>query len=99
MTDLRTIGSAGAPLVQPGAVRGPKAGGKGFGEALKNAVQELDSLQKQADREVARVQLEDKGSVHAAIIAMEKADLSLRTMIQVRNKVLEAYQEVMRMPL
>lgn len=99
MTDLKTIGTAGSPLVQPGVAKGPKTAGKGFGEALKNAVQELDSLQKQADREVARVQLEDEGSVHAAIIAMEKADLSLRTMIQVRNKVLEAYQEVMRMPL
>jgi len=88
------------PPVSPAGTAKPqgKAGG-GFGEALKKAVQDVDQLQKQADREVTRVELQDTGSIHAAIIALEKADLSLRTMIQVRNKVLEAYQEVMRMPL
>ncbi|MGO9212512.1 MAG: flagellar hook-basal body complex protein FliE [Syntrophales bacterium] len=39
----------------------------------------------------------NSGSIHDAVIALEKADLSFRKMIQVRNKILEAYQEVMRM--
>jgi flagellar hook-basal body complex protein FliE len=67
------------------------------GAGIAPAVQDVDSLQKQADQEINRVQLQDNGSIHATMIAMEKADLSLRTMIQVRNKVLDAYQEIMRM--
>lgn len=95
MNDIRITGGAGISPAGAGKVQG--AAGKGFGEALKRAVQDVDSLQKQADQEINRVQLQDNGSIHSAIIALEKADLSLRTMIQVRNKVLDAYQEIMRM--
>jgi flagellar hook-basal body complex protein FliE len=95
MDAIRMNGGAG--ISPAGAGKSQGTAGKGFGEALKKAVQDIDSLQKQADQEVARVQLHDTGSIHAAMIALEKADLSLRTMIQVRNKVLEAYQEIMRM--
>ncbi|PKN33653.1 MAG: flagellar hook-basal body complex protein FliE [Deltaproteobacteria bacterium HGW-Deltaproteobacteria-19] len=96
MDDIRITGGAGISPAGAGKSLGTAAG-KGFGEALKKAVQDIDLLQKQADQEINRVQLQDNGSIHSAIIALEKADLSLRTMIQVRNKVLEAYQEVMRM--
>ncbi|NPU84717.1 MAG: flagellar hook-basal body complex protein FliE [Syntrophaceae bacterium] len=95
MDEIRIIGGAG--ISPAGAGKSQGTAGKGFGEALKKAVQDIDSLQRQADQEINRVQLQDNGSIHATMIAMEKADLSLRTMIQVRNKVLEAYQEVMRM--
>jgi len=43
------------------------------------------------------MQINNRGSIHEVIIAMEKADISFRTMLQVRNKVLDAYQEIMRM--
>ncbi len=95
MNDMRITGGAG--ISPAGAGKSQGAAGKGFGEALKKAVQEIDSLQRQADQEINRVQLQDSGSIHATMIALEKADLSLRTMIQVRNKVLDAYQEIMRM--
>ncbi|HOG16738.1 MAG: Flagellar hook-basal body complex protein FliE [Syntrophaceae bacterium PtaU1.Bin231] len=68
-----------------------------FGTVLKGMIGEINSLQHQADQAIAKVQLGNTGSIHEAMIALEKADISFRTMMQVRNKILEAYQEIMRM--
>ena len=68
-----------------------------FGDMLKQAVTEINQLQNSADKAITNVQLGQSGSIHEAMIALEKADLSFRAMMQVRNKILEAYQEVMRM--
>lgn len=80
----------------------PAAGSPGkpqgaFGDMLKQAVTEINQLQNSADKAITNVQLGQSGSIHEAMIALEKADLSFRAMMQVRNKILEAYQEVMRM--
>jgi len=74
-----------------------KEGAGSFGEILKDKVEEINKLQLDADSAIAKVELDDSGSIHEAIIAMEKASISFKTMLQVRNKILEAYQEVMRM--
>lgn len=68
-----------------------------FADVLKNKVQEINELQLDANNAISKVELEDSGSIHEAMIALEKASISFRTMMQVRNKILEAYQEVMRM--
>ncbi|HOO41273.1 MAG TPA: flagellar hook-basal body complex protein FliE [Syntrophales bacterium] len=72
------------------------AGDGGFKNILKNAIEDVNTLQSQADDAVAKLQM-NKGSMHEALIAMEKASLSFQTMLQVRNKIVDAYQEVMRM--
>ncbi len=74
-----------------------KAEGSAFGAVLKDAIKDINSLQNDADKAIANVQLEDAGSVHDAMIALEKAGISFQVMMQVRNKILDAYQEVMRM--
>jgi flagellar hook-basal body complex protein FliE len=68
-----------------------------FGDVLKQAVTEINQLQNNADKAITRVQLGQSGNIHEAMIALEKADISFRAMMQVRNKILEAYQEIMRM--
>ncbi len=68
-----------------------------FADALSNAVDGVNRLQNSADKAVQNVQSDNSASLHEAMIALEKADISFRTMLQVRNKVIEAYQEVMRM--
>lgn len=68
-----------------------------FADVLKNKVQEINELQLDADNAISKVELGNSGSIHEAMIALEKASISFRTMMQVRNKILEAYQEVMRM--
>jgi flagellar hook-basal body complex protein FliE len=76
---------------------GKQAGGNPFGAVLKDAIQDINKLQNDADKSIAKVQLEDAGSIHEAMIALEKAGISFQVMMQVRNKILDAYQEVMRM--
>jgi flagellar hook-basal body complex protein FliE len=92
--------------IRPGQLTGGYAhhgtGGKGkadtsFGNVLNDIVDEINKQQIEADEAVARVELDDSASIHDAIIAMEKANISFRTMLQVRNKIVEAYQEIMRM--
>lgn len=68
-----------------------------FGALLRSKVEEVNQMKLDADKAVEKVELSDSGSIHEAMIALEKADISFRTMLQVRNRMLEAYQEVMRM--
>jgi flagellar hook-basal body complex protein FliE len=74
-----------------------RTGEKSFGAVLKDMLKDVNEMQAEADDAIARVQIENAGSIHEAMIALEKADLSFRAMMQVRNKILEAYNEVMRM--
>jgi flagellar hook-basal body complex protein FliE len=69
----------------------------GFAETLRGALNEMGELQTQAETKVAGV-LDGSGTdVHTALIAVEKADLSFQLMMQVRNKIVSAYQEISRM--
>jgi flagellar hook-basal body complex protein FliE len=68
-----------------------------FGDVLKTAISDIDKLQKSADQAIVKLETDNSGSLHEAMIALEKADISFRAMMQVRNKIIEAYQEIMRM--
>ena len=99
MSDLVINGKGAQPLsVLPGrdsaaAKRDPG----GFGAIFERAVKDVSTLQSEANQAITKVQTAESGSIHEAMIAMEKADIAFRTMMQVRNKLLEAYQEVMRL--
>ena len=68
-----------------------------FGDLLTTLVSQTNSQQQQADQAIQQLHAGGEQSLHEAMISMEKADISLRYMVQVRNKAIEAYQEVMRM--
>ena len=68
-----------------------------FSTHLKNALGEVNDLQQKADQAIQQLVGEGKGDLQETMIALEKADVSFRLMMQIRNKVLEAYQEIMRM--
>lgn len=74
-----------------------KEAGESFKDIIKHKIREINELQIDADTAIERVELSDSGSIHEAMMALEKANISFRAMMQVRNKILEAYQEVMRM--
>ena len=83
----------------PGPAELPQtaASGPSFDEILKTAFQNVGSLQKEANRAIQRLSVDGSVNVHQTMIAMEKANLSFRLMLQIRNKLVDAYQEVMRM--
>ncbi len=82
----------GSPPVKPGS-----QGGQGFGDVLKNAVEAVNAMQHEAGRLEDAVAKGESVNIHQAVIAGEKAGLSFRLLMQVRNKMIDAYQEVMRM--
>ena len=74
-----------------------QSAGDAFADVLKNSVQEVNKMQMdagQATRDLAQGKVE---SVHEAMIAMEKASVSFNLMVEVKNKLLAAYEEMMRM--
>ena len=75
----------------------PAGGGAGFAGALQDAVGATDKLQVDAEDAVKKFASGDLDDVHQVMLAMNRADLSFRMMLEVRNKLVEAYQEVMRM--
>jgi flagellar hook-basal body complex protein FliE len=78
-----------------GAESGP--GGKTFGEVLSQSLDKVNDLQVQADRGVNELVAGRNKNIHETMLLMEKADMSFRLAMQVRNKVIEAYREILRM--
>jgi flagellar hook-basal body complex protein FliE len=66
----------------------------GFGAVLREAVSEVDNLHLDAQYKVSGLVEGNGVDVHDAMIAVEKADLSFQLMLQVRNKVVQAYQQI-----
>jgi len=83
---------------RPGPSQGG-AGGPSFGEALEDALRTVDGDMTRADRKAVQWISGEGGDLHDVLLEMQQADLSFRTMLQVRNKLLEAYKEIMRMPV
>ncbi len=63
---------------------------------LKNALKDVNGAQLEADDAVQKVLSGETNDIHSTMIALQKADVSLKMMLEVRNKIMEAYQEVMR---
>lgn len=71
--------------------------GKSFAATLNDAVNSVNQAQKDSDRKMQELATGKSQNIHETMIAAEKADLALRLMVQVRNKIIEAYQEIMKM--
>jgi len=76
--------------------RPERAGGASFAEELGKALGSVEETQLEADREAGKVAL-GGGNLHETAIALQKADIAMRLATKVRNKLVDAYQEVMRM--
>ena len=76
---------------------GGTEGSKTFGDFMKDLVQDANSSALQADVKMQDVAAGRNKDLHGAVLAMEKADVQFRLLTQVRNKVIDAYREVMRM--
>lgn len=90
-------GVLSSQAAEPSRVRTLSQPKQDFAGYLERALGEVNELQRQADQAIQRLVIEGKGDLQETLIAMEKADLSFRLMMQVRNKILEAYQEIIRM--
>ena len=81
----------------PARAATPPAGAASFGNMLEGLMSETSKMQNAAEGEVAALVKGERTDVHEVMLAVAKADVSFKFMLEVRNKLLEAYQEVMRM--
>jgi flagellar hook-basal body complex protein FliE len=89
------VGTGAAPVLNPGL------GGDGadsFGASLSRLVGTVEESHNSANTAVGGM-LNGQVDVHDAMIALQRADLTLQFGVQVRNKLMNAYQEIMRMPV
>jgi flagellar hook-basal body complex protein FliE len=71
--------------------------GKDFGSLVKGAIESINDTQKSAEQEISKAVTGETEDLHKTIIALQTADLKFQLGLQVRNKLIGAYEEVMRM--
>ena len=91
----------GAPVPFDGGeiVGVPGGGGLDFAAWLQRSMAEANQKLADADVQVARLAAGDTDNLHQVMIALDEAKLSFQLMVQVRNKLLESYQDVLRMQI
>ncbi len=96
LAQLQRLRSTDAPAWGP-PERGGATGASGFGETLSEAIDAVDASQKEADGQIEAFVAGEQEDLHEVMISMNEARLHFQLMVEVRNKTLETYQELMRM--
>jgi flagellar hook-basal body complex protein FliE len=76
---------------------GSDTGGLNFGDMLKSAVHNVDQVNDDATSQVSNLLQGGNSDVNSVMIAVEKADVSFQLMMEVRNKIVSAYQDIEKM--
>ena len=100
-TPLGGIASIGRTVAESraGKVPTPDEGlGASFGQSLMTLVENVEQTGADANLAVSNM-LDKTGDVHEAMIALQRAEMTLQLTVQIRNKLVQAYHEVMRMPV
>ena len=93
------IGASPAVLVPAApSSAGSASSGQPFGATLARIVNSVEESGAVANDAVARM-LDGSGDVHEAMIAMQRSDTTFQFAVQVKNKLVQAYQDIMRMPV
>jgi flagellar hook-basal body complex protein FliE len=81
-------GTGGGQAVQPNG---------GFLGTLKDAIAKANEVQLEASQAVDKLMTGESQNVHQTMVALQKADVSFQLMMQIRNKIVSAYEEIQRM--
>ncbi len=104
MDPVARVGSQGISAIPD--VLGPSAAGEsqaaqggGFLQQLKGAIAQANDVQLQASHAVDELMTGKTQNIHQAMVALQQADISFQLMMQVRNKLVGAYEEIQRMQI
>jgi flagellar hook-basal body complex protein FliE len=75
----------------------PADAGEGFGGVLKTALQQVNQLSGGAEQQIGSLLQGGNADMSSVMIAVEKADVAFQLMMQVRNKIVNAYQDIEKM--
>lgn len=99
MANLNNIGSLStADLLnnKKGVNKVTPSGGEQFADVLKKSISETNSIQVDSEKAMADIATGQVKDLHQAAIAIDKAENSMKLMLEVRNKALTAYKEILR---
>jgi flagellar hook-basal body complex protein FliE len=103
MGQITGVGSGIAPIVDVASIGSTgttgKTGGPGFVDSLKSAIGNVNDAQREAGRAVDALMTGDTQDIHRTMVALQQADVSFQLMMQVRNKLVTAYEEIQRMQI
>lgn len=85
---------SGTNSINTGSVTGTQ---KSFADTLNEAISNVNELQKSSDKAMQNLATGRTDNVAEVMITAEKADIALKLMVQVRNKIIDAYQDIMKM--
>jgi flagellar hook-basal body complex protein FliE len=91
VTPVTPLDTPGSPTVASGS--------QPFSDVLSSAIQEVEGARTSANQTIDRFLSGEGEDLHSTILASQRADLEFQMFMQVRNKVVSAYQEIMKMPL
>jgi flagellar hook-basal body complex protein FliE len=95
MSDFKVYSDLPRMMPSPSAAKTGAAPASSFGNLLNEAIEQVNDVEKSSQDELQKF-LSNESDLHSVMIALEKADLSFQTMMQVRNKFVQAYQEIMK---
>jgi flagellar hook-basal body complex protein FliE len=99
---VAAVGTIASGIALPSSATSGGVTGAGadssFGDTLKSLVDGVEGSSDQANTAVSGM-LDKSVDVHDAMIALQRAEMSLQLAVQVRNKLVQAYQDIMRMPV
>lgn len=106
--DAERLMGAGGPAPTSGEARvvremqsqgmsAPAADGKTFSDLMSKSIEKVNEYQHEANRAIHELVAGRSKNIHETMLTLERADTSLKLMTQVRNKILDAYREIMRM--
>lgn len=101
MAGIERAGALGAELALGSIARQQVSSGaelvNSFGGILEQALDAVNDMQTRADRLTQRLAAGELSDVHQVMIAVEQVSIAMQLTVQVRNKIIESYQEIMRM--
>ena len=100
MSDINKIGSLStADLLSKQADNGTQKSNGDFAQQLKSAINDVNNMQVDSEKAMSDIATGQVKDLHQAAIAIDKAEISMKLMLEVRNKALNAYKEITRTQL
>jgi flagellar hook-basal body complex protein FliE len=99
MNSIQSLTNLAATVAPANTTNEVEKSSSTFGDMLKNMVSETNQAQTVGDNAVANLEAGNAEYLHEVMITVEEAEMSLKMLVQMRNKALTAYEEIMRMQI
>ena len=99
MVEIGSIQGLGSVSKTTGSIKVEKKDASSFKDTLAGFMQDVNSMQNQANQSIEKMAAGEITDVHQVMNSVEEAKMAFNMMMEIRNKVMSAYEEVMRMRL